>query len=175
MAKNSNQAFFLSSRLTGTYVLSMLRNANKENEKKVIILSSFLNTELIQVIYTSKLLDETNRRRLRSKLINSFESGLFIELYKKFEEVSMLTTNFYESVQSLVDDSVKAIDNLQLDYFQSLICYLFLVYFAVFLLFLIKVVLKFLKRPGRRFPRIAFSRYTIDFNVKIVLKCPTFR
>lgn len=172
LARHSTRMFFLSNRLTATYMLSAIERFNKD---KVVVLNSFLDTELIQVIYTSKLLEAATRRRLRSKLVTLFEGGQFTQLYWQFELAAAITSqNFYDSIQSVVDDSVK-VDNLKLDYFESLIFYLFSVYFVVFALFTFHVILKFLKKPGRRFPRITFSRYKIDFDVKIVLKCPTFR
>ena len=174
IARQSTQIFFLSNRLATAYMLSNTRSTNLD---KVIAMSSISDVSLLQVIYTSKMLMETTRRRLRTKLISVFEGGLFGQLYDQFllEWNTMITgRTFFDNVQSLVDESIK-VDNLKLDYFESLHRYLYAFYFIVFLLFIFKVAHKHLKRPGRRFPRIAFNRYRIDFNFKIVLKCPTFR
>ena len=175
VARQSTRVFFLSSRLVTDYMLSNIRGSNMD---KVIAMSSFSDTSPIQVIYTSKMLGETTRRRLRSKLFRVFEAGLFSQFYEQFlvEFTTVIKgQNFYDNVQSLVDESVK-VDNLKLDYFESLLCYLFAFYFIiVFLPFIFRVVLQLLKRLSRRLPRIALNRYTIEFNVKIVLKCPTFR
>ena len=172
VARQATQIFFLSSRVAISYSLSKILSSNMN---KVIVMSSFSDVSLIQFIYTSKLIEETTRRRLRSKLTKTFEGGLYGQLYEQFllEWNTIRTSrNFFDNVQSLVDESVK-VDNLKLDYFESLLCYLFAFYFIIFLPFILQVVLELWKKRG--YPCIALNRYMIDFNVKIVLKYPIFR
>lgn len=174
LSRRSAQAFLLMNRLSATYALGLLSNFNKD---KVIFLNSFIDTELLQVIYTSKVLEENTKRRLRSKLVAISESGLLINLYEQFliESVATITSGkFYTNVQSLVDDSTKVAD-LEVDYFSSLLLKLFGFCSATFLAFIIHVAFKFFKKRGRRLFRFAFNRYKLDLDIRIVLKCPTIR
>ena len=173
-AKHSDRSFMLANRLSAIFALSSLSSFSKN---KVLFLNSFFETELLQRILSSRLLEKSLRKRLLSKIIIISESGLLAQLYEQFILQAMaviVSHKFYPTIQSLVDDRSK-VENLPLSYFKNLLFYLFAVYLAIFLACFLHHFISFLKKRGGRSLRISLIRYKIDLDIRIILKCPTFR